>query len=113
MKCLVTTVARDGNDQRTRAKRPGPDPDWPTDDALRLREAIRAGREGKSLQAKERAGNVDYATALRLKRERDAEIAERAAERKSPSSRPPPGLAPDVPGGGLKALTAGIGRTIT
>lgn len=87
----------------------GPDPDWPTDDALRFREAIRAGREGKSLQAKERAGNLDYATALRLSRERSAEIAERAAERRPPSSRPP-GLASGVPAGSLAALTAGIGN---
>lgn len=91
----------------------GADPDWPTDDALRFREAVRAGREGKSLQAKERAGNLDYTTALRLSRERNAEIAERAAERRPPSSRPPPGLAADVPGGSLATLAAGIGRTIT
>jgi len=58
--------------------------EWPTEADTRLREAIRAGRHGKILRAKEQAGQLDAALARRLVREREQAIAEQdptAAER--------------------------------
>lgn len=89
--------------------------DWPTDDALRLRAAIGAGQHGESLKAKLSAGNLDAVTAMRLVRERDAEMRERRAEQAEEALPRPPrvpgGKRPSQPApGNIAALTAGLVR---
>lgn len=77
------------------------DSDWPTDDACRLREAIRSGQHGKGLAAKLDAGQLDYPLAQRLVRERQ-EAARRVRE----------GALGGTPTEALSTLLSGIGRAM-
>lgn len=76
----------------------GPSDEWPTDEDISLREAIRSGAHGRNLKAKLEAGQLDAQVARRLVRERQAELAERRNETGS--------------SGQLGALVANIGRRI-
>jgi len=100
-KYIDVALLRKANPGGTRAGRVQANTDWPTEDAARLREAIRSGQHGKGLAAKLDAGQLDYPLAQRLIR-----------ERQEAAGRRPDGQVGVPPPGDLSALIRGVGRAM-